>query len=171
MGTSYGILAPLIFAFARTMRWARVGARRVATGENQPQPVVDDVVILGIAELERHIRLTRHLAARLAQPVDGLETPRGNEPGARIGRRAVHRPALHRRRERVLKRLLGEIEVAEQADQSGENATGFRAVDRLDRVYGWLNSMIGRTSTVPCLAPGIRDATCTASFRSFALMR
>ena len=81
------------------------------------------------------------------------------------------RPALERRGERVLKRLLGEIEVAEQADQGCENAAGFGAVDRLDRVYGWLNSMIGRTSTVPCFAPGIRDATWTASFRSFAWIR
>ncbi len=78
---------------------------------------------------------------------------------------------LDRRRERVLQRLLGEIEVAEETDQGGENAAGFGAVNRLDGVYGWLNSMIGRTSTVPCFAPGIRDATCTASFRSFALMR
>ncbi len=66
---------------------------------------------------------------------------------------------LDRRRERVLQRLLGEIEVAEETDQGCENAAGFRAVDRLNRVYGWLNSMIGRTSTVPCFAPGIRDAT------------
>ena len=86
-------------------------------------------------------------------------------------RRAFDRPALDRGRERILQRLLGEIEIAEEADQGGEDPTGFGAVDRLDRVYGWSNSMIGRTSTVPCCAPGIRDATWTASFKSFALIR
>ena len=107
----------------------------------------------------------------LAQPIDRAEPARGNQPGPRAGRHTLDRPTLERRRERILKRLLGEIEVAEQADQGGQDAAGFGAVDRLDRVYGWSNSMIGRTSTVPCCAPGIRDATCTASFKSFAVIR
>src|SRR6266571_1569593 len=116
-------------------------------------------------------RQPAYLAARLAQPVDRLESASGDEPRARIRRHAFDRPALHRRRKRILQRLLGEVEVAEEADQGGQDAAGFGAVDRLDRVYGWLNSMIGRTSTVPCCAPGIREATWTASFKSFALIR
>ncbi len=143
----------------------------MAAGEDQPQPVVGDVVVFGVAELLGSVRLIRDFAAAFAQAIDRFESPGRNEPGARIRRGAVDRPALDRGRERVLERLLGEIEIAEEADQSGENAAGLGAVDRLDRVYGWSNSMIGRTSTVPCFAPGIRDATCTASFRSFALIR
>jgi len=72
--------------------------------------------------------------------------------------------------ERFLKSLLGEIEIAEEADERGEHPARFGAVDRLDQVCDWLNSMIGRTSTVPCFAPGMRDATCTASLRSLALI-
>ena len=143
----------------------------MATGENQPQTIVGDVIVFRVGELERHVRLTRDFPAALAQPVDRLESARGDEPRARIRWSTLDRPALERRGERVLKRLLGEIEVAEQADQGCENAAGFGAVDRLDRVYGWLNSMIGRTSTVPCFAPGICDATWTASFRSFAVIK
>ena len=108
---------------------------------------------------------------RLAQPVDRFESACRDEPRARIRRHAFERPTLDRRRERILQRLLGEIEVAEEADQGGKDASGLGAVNRLDRVYGWLNSMIGRTSTVPCCAPGIREATWTASLRSLALIR
>ena len=42
---------------------------------------------------------------------------------------ALRRPALHRRRERLLQRLLGQIEVAEQADERGQDAAGFGAVE------------------------------------------
>ena len=37
--------------------------------------------------------------------------------------------------------------------------------------YGCLNSLIGRTSTLPSRADGIFDATWIASFRSRASMR
>jgi len=143
----------------------------VTAREDQAQAVIHDVVVLYLGSLLRYVVLTGDFAATFAQPVDRTEPSRRNQPGPRARRHAFSRPALDRRRERILKRFLGEIEVAEEADQGGENAAGFRAVDRLDRVYGWSNSMIGRTSTVPCFAPGIRDATWTASFRSFALIR
>ena len=143
----------------------------MTAGENEAEAVIDHVVVLDLGSLLRDIEFTGDFAPALAQPVDRTEASRRNQPGPRAGRYAFYRPALDRRRERILKRLLGEIEVAEETNQSGQNAAGFGPVDRLDRVYGWLNSMIGRTSMVPCFAPGIRDATCTASFRSFALIR
>jgi hypothetical protein len=34
---------------------------------------------------------------------------------------------LHRRRKRVLQRLLGQVEVAEEADEGGVHAPGFRS--------------------------------------------
>jgi len=40
--------------------------------------------------------------------------------------------ALQRRRERVLHHLLGEVEVAEEADQRREDPTRFLAEDALD---------------------------------------
>ncbi len=144
---------------------------RVAAGEDQTQPVVGDVVVLGFDHVLRDIELAGSLAPGLPKAIDGLEPAGRDQPRAGVRGCPLDRPALHRRRERILKRLLGEIEVAEQADQGREDAAGLRAINRLDRVYGWSNSMTGRTSTVPCCAPGIRDATWTASFRSFALIR
>jgi hypothetical protein len=39
---------------------------------------------------------------------------------------------LERRAERFVQRFLGEIEVAEQADERGENTPRFRAINRVD---------------------------------------
>ena len=51
-----------------------------------------------------------------ANCVDGLETAGRHEPGARIGGHTIARPLLQSRPESVVQRLLGDIEVAEQAD-------------------------------------------------------
>ena len=125
--------------------------------------------------------------ARRRMRVDRLEAAGRDEPRARIVGHAVARPLLDRRREGVVQRLLGEVEVAEQADQRGEDAARLGAVDGVDpaRVparprphsspvgsrYGRSSSRIGRTSTLPRRADGIREATWMASFRSRASMR
>jgi hypothetical protein len=83
--------------------------------------------------------------------------------------------------------VLGEVEVTEQADEGGQDATRVGVVDGLHpradplgrilarqrRVLGyfWSNSLIGRTSTLPRRAAGIFEATWMASFRSLALIR
>ena len=60
--------------------------------------------------------------ARRRMPIDGLESPGRHQPRARIGGDAVARPLLQRRRERIVQRFLGHVEVAEQADQRGQHA-------------------------------------------------
>ena len=67
-----------------------------------------------------------------AQAVDGLEAAGRDEPRAGIGGHAVARPLLDGGREGLVKRLLGQIEVAEEADQGGEDAARLGAVDGLD---------------------------------------
>ena len=52
-----------------------------------------------------------------AQAVDRPPPRGGRDPGARVGRHAVAPPRRDRRRERVLHRVLGELEVAGLADQ------------------------------------------------------
>src|SRR5207253_8625843 len=75
-------------------------------------------------------------------------------------------PALGRDRERFLSGFLGEVEVAEEADQARENAAPLIAEDLLeDAQY----STIGRTSTAPPRrAAGIRAASSIAASRSSA---
>src|SRR5262245_3476765 len=96
---------------------------------------------------------------------------------------AVARPLLDRRGKCVVDGLLGELEVSEQADQGGEDAARVGAVDGFDRRARLLGrvtahgqalcgtlaiSHTGRTSMLPCLAPGHLEPIWIASFRSLA---
>ena len=75
----------------------------------------------------------RSAAGRLpAQPVDRPVAGGGDDPAGRARRQAGRRPALHGRGERVLDRLLGDVDVAEDADQDGHRAAVLRAEDPLD---------------------------------------
>ena len=66
---------------------------------------------------------------------------------------ALARPALGGDRERLLRGFLGEVEVAEEADEGGEDAPPLVAEGLLEDRY---RSTIGRTSTAPpMLAAGI----------------
>ena len=128
--------------------------------------------------------------ARVRMPEIALKRPVETSQARGFGGNAIARPLLHRGGERVVQRLLRQLEVAEQADQGREHAAGIGAVDGVhrrprlpDRVLApvachrlplgcyWLNTMIGRTSMLPVLTEGIRDATWMASFRSLASIR
>ena len=99
----------------------------MAAGEDEPEPVVLDVVWLG-GFVGRRRELVGDVGQRRVEPraptngIDRLEPAGGHEPCARIGGDTIPRPALHGRREGIVQRLLGEIEVAEEADQRREDA-------------------------------------------------
>ena len=65
----------------------------------------------------------------LAQGIDGLEASGRNEPGSRIAGDAITAPLLDGCQKSFVQRLLGEFEVAEETDQSGEDAARVDAVD------------------------------------------
>jgi hypothetical protein len=67
-----------------------------------------------------------------ADAVDRSVPSGGHEPRARVGRRPLARPALGRDRERLLGGFLGEVEVAEEADQAGEDTSPLVAEDLLE---------------------------------------
>ena len=78
----------------------------------------------------------------------------------------VARPALGGDRERLLRGFLGEVEVAEEADQGREHAAPLVAEGLLEDRY---HSMIGRTSIAPpSRAAGICAASSIAASRSSA---
>ena len=76
------------------------------------------------------------------------------------------RPLLDRGRERLVHRLLGPVEIAEQPDQRGEHPAGFVAVDRLDDFIQTVGSTARTSTTPPCGKVGIRSAIARASSRS-----
>ena len=70
-----------------------------------------------------HLEETRLRRERAipANAVDGAIAGRRHEPGARAGGDTVLRPPLRSDRECVLRGFLGEVEVAEEADQGSED--------------------------------------------------
>jgi hypothetical protein len=74
----------------------------------------------------------RRERAIAADAVDRTVARSGHEPGARVRRRPLAGPALGGDRERFLGGFLGEVEVAEEADQTGEDAAPLVAEDLLE---------------------------------------
>jgi hypothetical protein len=66
-----------------------------------------------------------------ADAVDRAVARRRRQPGAGVCRQAVARPALGGDRKCLLRGFLGEVEVAEEADQGGEDASPLVAEDSL----------------------------------------
>jgi hypothetical protein len=63
----------------------------------------------------------RRQRAIAANAIDRTSPGRRQQPGAGVGRGSVARPALGGDREGLLRGLLGEVEVAEEADQRSED--------------------------------------------------
>src|ERR1019366_3475683 len=101
-----------------------------------------------------------------ADAIDRAVARRRHQPGTGVGRSSVARPALRGDRKGLRRGFLGEIEVAEEADQRSEDASPLLAEGLLQDRY---HSMIGRTSIAPpMLAAGIRAASSIAASRSSA---
>ncbi len=111
----------------------------MAASEDQPQHVViEHRIVAGFASVGRgefdFAQQLLLLAAKrdlAADAVDRLVAPDIDQPCARIGGRLPGRPVLECDRERILQGVLGEIEIADQADQRRQRAT------RLVAKYGF----------------------------------
>src|SRR5262249_50799286 len=106
--------------------------------------------------------------------VDRLIPRCRDEPADRVGRSAVTGPPLERRRDRVPERVLGEVEVAEDADQSGEDAPMLLAEEPRELFYAVTSTGIsspGRPSMEPKRADGIIPAAAIAPSSESASMR
>ena len=115
------------------------GERRVAAGEDEAKPVVlHGSRLLGHAGIVVAGREHRHLAEQFAstrlaaQAVDGTVAGGRRDPAARVGRQAVARPLAQGDGERLLHRILGDVDVAEDADQGGHRSAGLLAEDPAD---------------------------------------
>ncbi len=124
--------------------------RRMAAGEHEPQPVVGHGAFLDGLGRDVHDRglgvLVR--AGRLAaQLVDGPVAGGGDDPAGRAGRRAFARPALQGGRERVGDRILGQVDVAQHADEDRDGPAVLGAEDRRDLLRRHRIRRAGRPGT------------------------
>ena len=157
----------------RDLRLGRQG--RVSAAEDQLQPLVLDHEVLKLVHviLNRFWDLTGGGSSGPAcAPVGSgrCAVARGDgQPRSGVGRRPRARPALSGDRERFLAGVLGELKVAEDADQVSEHRAPLIAKDLLDQRD---RSTIGRTSTdPPSRADGIRAANANAASRSATSIR
>jgi len=107
----------------------------VAACEDQAQAVVAHGALLGrfVAGVEQQGLGVPIVAGRLAaQTVDRPVAGGGDDPPRRARWKSGRRPPPQGRGERVLDRLLGEVDVTEDADQDGHRAAVLGAEHTLD---------------------------------------
>jgi hypothetical protein len=120
---------------------------RMTAGEDEAESVVDDGAHLdrpsfpgrqlgGDGGLVREQRPLLLEAPGPAEPIDRPIARRGRDPGTRVVGHAVARPAFEGDDERLLDRLLGEVEVAEDADKGRDRAARFLAEQAVDDGVG-----------------------------------
>jgi hypothetical protein len=110
----------------------------MTTREDEAEAIVGDAAHVAVVRVRlelrqacQQLRLPRK-AALTADPIDRA-VPRGrDEPRAGILRRPVVPPALDRDCECVLDRVLGELEVTEDADEDRDGAAPFLTEQGLD---------------------------------------
>ncbi len=144
--------------------------RGMAAGEHQPQAVVLEFLRSKFS----HRKLPRNIEGKIQfrvtffapRAIDQLAKGDRCNPRPRIPRNALARPCFERRGEGVLHGFFSQIEGAGPPDQSCDDAARLLPKDSFDGFRDQPNTMIGRTSTEPWDAAGIRAAQPMASSRS-----
>ena len=96
------------------------------------------------------------LAEPLALPADPVDRPvagHRRQPGGRVGRHPVDRPALQRLDARLLERVLGQVQVAEAPDQPAEHPHRLGAEQVLEGRAGVVHAWVRPTGTAGPDAP------------------
>ena len=109
------------------------GERRVTAGEDEAEPVVFHVAhrlgrLVAFVE-QRGLGVAVMAGCLTAQAVDGAVAGGGGDPAARVRRQPGRRPPLARNQERLLDHLFGDVDVAEETDQGGDDPAGFLTED------------------------------------------
>src|SRR5215467_12695404 len=148
----------------------------MTAGEDQPEALVVDGArwLRRVVVVVRHLRLLLLVVALVLapEPVDGLAGGGGGQPGAGVGGYAVGRPAQDGGRERLGRRLFGDVEVTETSGQGGNHPRPLRMVslgDRLPYVVHAVHAHSprnGRTSTFRLQAFEPWAASLSATSRS-----
>ena len=107
--------------------------RRVTAREDEAEAVVLHVAHrlgrLGALVEERGLGVAVIAGCLAAQPVDRAVAGRRGDPAAGVRRQPGDRPPLARDDERLLDHLFGDVDVAEETDQGGDDPAGFLTED------------------------------------------
>ncbi len=127
----------------------------MTAGEDQPQAVVLDAVVAILFRAATCLDALGQCGERSVKPraasdrVDRLESTGGHEPRPRIGRNAVPLPLLRGSSKRIMQRLFRQIEIAKDANQCGEHAPRFGAVNVVDQCPDFVRVVLSHGWTLP----------------------
>jgi hypothetical protein len=114
----------------------------VAAGKEQSQALVLDRPgrLVGRVVVLHECRLLLDVSLLLAaEPVDRTVACGGGEPAAGVGRHAGLRPLFERDHKRLARRVLGDVDVTEAADEGGNQPAVLLTEDLLDGRRGVLH--------------------------------
>jgi hypothetical protein len=145
------------------------GERRMTAGEDELEPLVGKAGLVHRLLRALGRRQQPGLGRQGAIPADAVHRPvprRDEQPRPGVARHAVAGPPGRGDGKGLLSGLLGDVEVAEEADQGGEHPPPVLAERLVEPAH---HSMTGRTSTAPPIrAAGTRAASSMAASRSSA---
>ena len=114
--------------------------RRMAAGEDQPEPIVRDLAGLQLVRIDHAVAWRRRqrlqlgrVAGASSQPVDCLVAGGLDDPGARMFGHAGLRPLGDRGGKCLLRDVFGQVEVAQHPDQRGNDPAPVGPVQGLDQ--------------------------------------
>ena len=140
----------------------------MAAGEDEAEPRIGDLGHGVVSGPGKDRMLGQNLPAPRLPPeaVDRTPPRDGQDPAARVLRRAVARPGLQRGLEGCRQRLLGQVEIAELGGECGKTPPPVIGHEPRERGPDHSKTTSGRTSMAPIFAPGMSATQRIASSRS-----
>src|SRR5580692_12432690 len=115
----------------------------MTAGKDQAQPVIFKAVLFSGTGPFRRIRLRFEMAHELVlrcikscpstQSINGFESGCRNQPWSRAAGYSTRRPQAQRSRKGFVHRLLGKINIAEQADQRRQDSSRIHAIKGVEQ--------------------------------------
>src|SRR5580693_9792431 len=121
--------------------------------KNQAQPIIlKAVLFIGPFrrtplrfEISHELVLRRIKSCSSTQSINGFESGRRNQPGPRVAGYSTARPQAQRSRKGLVHRLLGQIKITEQANQSCEDSSRIHTIKGVEQFAYLLMLLLGGT--------------------------
>ena len=125
------------------------------------------------AEQPERLGLFRCPPGFTANSIEFLVASDGRQPCTRLVGKAISSPNIGGHDDRIVKGVLGPVDITGQANEGGQHLATLDANDLVEWIDQPISlmSMTGRTSTLPYHAPGICAAHLSASSRSLQSSR
>src|SRR5439155_14677131 len=125
----------------------------MTAGKNQAQPIIlKAVLFIGPFrrtslpfEISHELVLRRIKSRPSTQSINGSESGRRNQPWPRVIGYSTTGPRAQRSRKGFVHRLLGQIKIAEQADQSCQDSSRIHAIKGVEQFAYLLIYRLGET--------------------------